>query len=440
MSARTSIALLALALWILVTPLAGGSLAFPVVVAAVWAALERVLVLNPMGRAWRLVALSAYGVLGTLVQAVIVPAQSTGFLYDDEAFYHEAGRVIAEGGQTLDVQGNAWGEVIGWVYRMLGVNMIHVRGLSALAGVILLAVVVDAARHLTNDAAARRLYWLAGASPVLLVWVVGGIRDLTIGVGVALVVVAAIVPRGRTPRFILGVVLIIGLRPLMLAFAAAVVAIGLLQTFVRGRRPITTLAFGTATAFVVYRWGIALGRNLLEEQVSIEARQFIATRVQASESSLAVVQGLIPQWGLLGIIPAIVVTVFSPIWFAVVAPGTPSALVAGIGGLAWWAMLPSVVIGMSAARSSRSMTTVAVWGGGAIVAGATTLLTVFQDPARMRIVGLGAFFILATWAIEVRREQVMRWTKRWAIVNIMLVALYVVVKAGLTSFFLPLPI
>jgi hypothetical protein len=426
-----AVGLASLLVWSVFEQVAGGNAFLPLFLAALWFATERLIGIPLEWAARRLALLSTYGLLGVFAQTVMVPHQPTHFLYDDEPFYDQVGRFVAMHLPPPVAQDNKWGYIVGWVYRWFGAAPIHMRGLPAVAGVLLVGLLAQIASELMDTASSRRLYWLAGFSPALLVWVIGGIRDIIIGLGVALVVSILLTPVARIRRAALGVVLLLALRNFMLLLPLAVIVLGLLQTSLRRRRPLTGLIVLSGVALGVFRWGISIGRDLFHEQIGENTGQFVSNRVNESVSAIAPLQSLVERWQLFGLIPGLILAVFTPVWFAVGAPGTPGALMTAFGALGWWLLLPAILVGTLNAFGSTRMTTVVMWGGFALLAAAGTLLTVFQDPARMRVTGLGAFFLLAAWGIYVSPATVRRWTIRWAIVNLALLVFYVGLKSGM---------
>jgi hypothetical protein len=263
---------------------------------------------------------------------------------------------------------------------------------------------------------------------------VGGIRDLSIALGVALIVAAGVSRVARVRRALLGAVIVLALRDFLLLLPIVVLAIGLVQVQVRHRRPVSTLVAATVITYGAFRWGIGLGRRLAHEQLTFSTAQFVRHRIASSTSGLGPLQGLVAQWQLLGVIPGLVIAVFTPVWFAVGSPGTPGALISAFGALGWWMLLPAIAIGFRRCLADARMTTIGIWAALTLLAAAGTLLTVFQDAPRMRLAGLMGYFLLAAWGIDQRPAQVRSWTLRWMGANVVLVMLYLVMKSGLIGY------
>ena len=65
-----------------------------------------------------------------------------------------------------------------------------------------------------------------------------------------------------------------------------------------------------------------------------------------------------------------------------------------------------------------------LWAACGLVLAAVGLFTVVQDPARLRVVSLGAFFLLAWRAIDLEPARTALWTKRWIVAQVAIAGLY----------------
>lgn len=397
----------------------GVAVLYPLALVGVWAVAEVAVGGRWSGWENRLLMLLGFMVLATAVH-VITPQHA---LFQDEAYYDATARTLISHG-WIPTQDNQWAYFVQSLYEWGGATLLTVRLYNAVVTALFLSVLVEVASRLMPQRSARRLYWIAGLSPALLLWTVSGLRDLSVAFGVLLVFAAALSPRRRAPRLIVGVLILAALRPLVLLVPVGAAGLCLVPLLWR-RHPLAAVTTMGADAVAAATIGRSAVSDFSSTELSGSASRFVGSRIETSDSAISgALLHLAERLGQpLGLVPALVFAVLVPVWFAQVRGGTVPAVAQAIGGLGWWMLLPAIFIGATNSRNGRPLVVV-VWAGLALLAAAETVFTVFQDPARMRLIGLGAFFLLAAIAVDLEPARTSHLTKRWAIVNIALLTGY----------------
>jgi hypothetical protein len=380
----------------------------PLTLIAVYPFAERAVGIRAEGLEWRILLLCGFFILTALVHSYA----PDGYLFDDERVYDEFARAWAVGDRVLvDSQ---WPPLLGLIYRGFGVHFIYARWLNALAGALLVGLLVDVA-HDWDNARARVIYWLAGLSPTLLVFVVGGLRDLYAALGVALVATAWLSHTGRWRRVAIGAALVLMMIP-VLGYFILVLAVALCVHALYTREtawavpPLLGLV-----AFLSAEFGLDILDSVRAQYFSPATLSYVSSGVSSSG-----VTGQLPTH-VGSVIPAIALALFSPIWLGV-TPGAFSTWAVAIGGFGWWLLLPLVMLGARMAWKETRGRVVIIWGVAGWGLASLALFTVVRDLFRLRLVALGAFFLLAWWGLESPRGRI--WMKRWLLAQPVLIAVY----------------
>ena len=400
-----------------VSAVLGVSPFMPLILGAVYPFAERAAGIRGAGLEWRLVLLCGFLILGALVQS----HAEGGYLFDDERLYDTLARAWAVGDQPLvDSQ---WSPFIALIYRAFGVHFIYARWLNAFAGALLIGLLADIAYEWEKDRA-RSIYWLAGLSPALLLWTVCGLRDLFAGLGVALVVAAWLSPRFRWRRLAWGLAFVVTMIPVLVYFTLGLAVALFLYSLYTRETAWTLPPVVAAVGFLATEFSRYIIDSVKARYFSPESLPQLAKGVDTGQ----VTDRLAPGAGFL--IPAIVLAVLSPTWFVVVAQEMPKVYgwTVAVGGFGWWTLLPLILLGAGKAWSEKRGRVVIIWGIAGCVLAFIGLLTVVRDPARLRLMALGGFFLLAWRGLESPRA--LSWTKRWLIVQGVLAAVYWFARLG----------
>jgi hypothetical protein len=410
----------AAALWTGVSPWA------PALLTALYLAIDLAIGLDRRDLPLRLCLLFGYGLLATIVHALAAHS-AAGVFYEDEARYDAAARSLADGVPAARLGlDTGWPQVLAYLYGSLGRSLLLARYLNAAFGVLLVGVTVEIARGIeSRPGSSRALYWLAGASPALLVWAVGGVRDLGVGVGAALLVAGLLQGERRWARLALGIVLATYLAPPVIwVLAAFFVGVLAVKSVEAGRlEGLAALILGMA--FVGYRWGLQWAQRINSRYFAPTAQLFVASSFRSTSSITGSLQASTPFP-----LVAPLLVLFQPVWFAMLAEPSLRSVMQSIGGLGWWLLLPGMALGAKACWSDLHSRPIVIWAAGGLVLAAVGLLTVVQDAARLRVVALGAFFLLAWRAFDLDRSRTLTWTKRWVLIQIALAGTYWLARAS----------
>ena len=388
----------------------------PAVVTAVYLAIDYALGLDRKDLPLRLCLLFAYGLLGIAVHTFIAHS-GQGVLFGDEAAYHAEASALANGvpAEALRLD-TGWSQLLAYFYRPLGHSMVLGRYLNALFGALLVGLLVQLASGLeTRAGSARKLYWLAGASPALLIWAVSGIRDLGIAVGAALLAAALMRPERRVVRGVAGLALAAYLAlPVLWIMLGLIVAVLALRAIERGQLEAVAV-IAIFSALVLLRWGLDVAQSINDQYFSPADLAYVDAGLKAPTTLLGTLQS---SFAFPLVAPLLVI--FEPIWFATLRDVSLLLAVHAIAGLGWWLLLPSMALGSVKCWTDRRTRPLLLWAAGALILSATGLQTVVQDPVRLRVMGLGAFFLIAWRAVDLMPERTALWTRRWVVIQIAL--------------------
>jgi hypothetical protein len=255
--------------------------------------------------------------------------------------------------------------------------------------------------------------------------VVAGVRDLGIGLGATLVAAALMTERRRVVRFVSGAALAAFFAPavawVIAAFVLGVIALRAVESGRLERLAGSVVAAGGLFAVFGARWAGTIN----EQYFNSATHAYVASKLEAGTSITTALQANLPF-----VVAAPILVIFAPVWFAMVSSPTTQTLLQAIGAFAWWMLLPAIALGLGRSWADRRSRPLVLWAVGGLVLAALGLVTVVQDPARLRVVSLGAFFLLAWRAVDLVPERTASWTKRWLLIQVAVAGLFWLARFG----------